>query len=53
MARIHEELYRKGLNDPDNHDAVVTHLELGMREREVKWALGSSITNKDGRSDMI
>ena len=48
-----EELYKKGLKDPDNHDAVVTHLELGMREREVKWALGSSITNKDGRSDMI
>ena len=48
-----KDLYKKGLNEPDNHDAVVTHLELGMREREVKWALGSSITNKDGRSDMI
>ena len=36
-----EELYKKGLNDTDNHDGVVTHLELDIREYEVKWALGS------------
>ena len=35
-----EELYKKGLNDPDNHDGVVTHLELDIVEYEVKWALG-------------
>ena len=36
-----EELYNKGLNDPDNHDSVVTHLEPDILECEVKWALGS------------
>ena len=35
-----EELYKKGLNGPDNHDGVVTHLELDILECEVKWALG-------------
>ena len=34
------ELYKKDLNDPDNHDCVVTHLEPDILEREVKWALG-------------
>ena len=48
-----EELYKKGLNEPDNHDGVVTHLELGMMGCEVKWALGSIITNKGGKSDRI
>ena len=33
-----EELYNKGLNDPDNHDSVVSHLEPGILECEVKWA---------------
>ena len=41
-----EELYKKGLNDPDNHDNVVTHLEPDILEWEVKWALGSITTNK-------
>ena len=41
-----EELYKKGLNDPDNHDGVVTYLELDILECEVKWALGSITTNK-------
>ena len=36
-----EELYKKGLNDPDNHDGVVTHLEPDILECKVKWALGS------------
>ena len=41
-----EELYKKDLHDPDNHDGVITHLEPDILECEVKWALGSSMTNK-------
>ena len=41
-----EELYRKGLNDLDNHSGVITHLEPDILECEVKWALGSITTNK-------
>ena len=41
------ELYKKDLHDPDNHDAVITHLEPDILECEVKWALGSITTNKD------
>ena len=41
-----EKLYKKGLNDLDNHDGVVTHLEPDILECEVKWALGSITTNK-------
>ena len=41
-----EELYKKDLNNPDNHDGVITHLEPGILECEVKWALGSVTTNK-------
>jgi len=41
-----EELYRKELNDPDNHNAVITHLEPDILECEVKWALGNISTNK-------
>ena len=41
-----EELYTKELRDPDNHDGVITHLEPDILEYEVKWALGSIITNK-------
>ena len=41
-----EELYKKGINDPDNYDGVVTHLEPDILECEVKWALGSTTTNK-------
>ena len=36
-----EQLYKKGLNDPDNRDGVVTHLQPDILEYEVKWALGS------------
>ena len=39
-----EELYKKDLHDPDNHDRVITHLEPNILETEVKWALGRSIT---------
>ena len=41
-----EELYKKSLNDPDNHDSVFTHLEPDILECEVKWALESITTNK-------
>ena len=41
-----EELYKKDLNNPDNHDGVVTHLEPDILECEVKWILGSITINK-------
>ena len=41
-----EELYKKDLHDPDNHDGMITHLEPDILEWEVKWALGSITTNK-------
>ena len=41
-----EELYKKDLHDPDNHDGVITHLEPDILEYEVKWALGSITMNK-------
>ena len=41
-----EELYKKDLHDPDNHDGVITHLEPDILEWKVKWALGSITTNK-------
>ena len=41
-----EELYKKELHDPDNHDGVITHLEPDILECEVKWALGSITTKK-------
>ena len=40
------ELYKNNLNDPDNHDGVITHLKPGILECEVKWALESITTNK-------
>ena len=48
-----EELYKKDLHDPDNHDGVITHLEPDVLECEVKWALRSIITNKASGSDEI
>ena len=48
-----DELYKKGLNDPDNHDGVITHLEPDIREYKVKWALGSITTNKASGGDGI
>ena len=41
-----KELYKKDLHDPDNHDAVLTHLEPDILESEIKWALGNITTNK-------
>ena len=48
-----EELQKKVLHDPDNHDGVITHLEPDILEYEVKWALGSIITNKASGGDGI
>ena len=48
-----EELYKKDLHDPDNHDGVITHLEPDILECEVKWALGSMTTNKASGGDRI
>ena len=48
-----EELYRKDVNDPDNHNDVIIHLEPDILEHEVKWALGSITTNKAGGGDGI
>ena len=48
-----QELYKKGLNDPDNHDGMVTYLEPDILECEVKWALGSVTTNKASVGDGI
>ena len=48
-----EELYKKDLHDPENHDGVITHLEPDILEFEVKWALGSITTNKASGGDGI
>jgi len=48
-----EELYSKDLNDPNNHDSVITHLEPDTLDYEVKWALGSITTNKASGCDGI
>ena len=48
-----EQLYKKGLNDPDKHDGVVTHLQPDILKRKVKWALGSITTNKASGGDGI
>ena len=48
-----EELYKKDLHDPDNHDGMITHLEADILEGEVKWALGSITTNKASGGDGI
>ena len=48
-----EELYKKDLHDPDNHNDVLTHLEPDILECEVKWVLGSIIMNKASGGDGI
>ena len=48
-----KELYKKDLNNPDNHDGVITHLEPDILEYEVKWALRSITTNKASGGDGI
>jgi len=51
--KYREELYKKDLHDPDNHDGVITHLEPDILECEVKWALGSITMKKASGSDGI
>ena len=48
-----EGLYRKGLDDPDNHNGVITHLEPDILKCDVKWVLGSITTNKASGGDGI
>ena len=48
-----EELYKKDLNDQDNHDGVINHLEPDILESEVKWALGSITMNTVNGGDEI
>ena len=48
-----EDLYKKDLQDPDNHNGVITHLEPDILEYEVKWVLGSITKNKASGSDGI
>ena len=52
-AEYTEELYKKDLHDPDNHNGMITHLEPNILECELKWALGSITTNKDSGGDGI
>ena len=53
MARIHRRTYKKDLNDPDNHNGVITCLEPDILEYDVKWALGSITMNKASGGDGI
>ena len=53
MARVHRRTVQKDLHDPDNHDGVIFHLEPNILECKVKWALGSSNTNKASGGDGI
>ena len=48
-----EELYKKDLYDPDNHNGVITHLEPDILDYEIKWILGNITTNKASRGDGI
>ena len=49
----YKELYRKDVNDPDNHSGVITHLQTDILECKVKWALGSITTNRASGGDGI
>ena len=53
MTRYTEELHKKDLHDPDNHDGVITHLESDIQECKVKWALESITISKASGSDRI
>ena len=53
LQEYKEELYKRDLHDPHNHDDVITHLEPDILECEVKWALGSITTNKASAGDGI
>ena len=53
MAEIHKRTIQKNLNDPENHDGVITHLEPDILECKVKWALWSITINKASGGDGI
>ena len=53
MQEYTEELYKKDLHDPNNHDGVITHLDPDILECEVKWSLESFITKKANGGDGI
>ena len=53
MEEYTEELYKKNLHNPDDHDDVITHLEPDILECEVKWALGSITMTKPSGGDRI
>ena len=53
MARIHRRTVQEDLQDTDNHDGVITHLEPDILECKVKWALGSITMNKASGGDGI
>ena len=53
MARILRRTIQKDLNDPDNHNGVITNLEPDILDCKVKWALGSITMNKDNGGDGI
>ena len=53
MVKIHRRTVQKYLNDPDNHNDVITHLEPDILECEVKWAVGSITMNKASGGDGI
>ena len=53
MARIHRRTIQKDLHDPENHNGVITHLELDILECDVKWASGSITLNKASGGDGI
>ena len=53
VARIHRRTVQRGLNDPNNHEGMATHLDPDILECEVRWALGSITTNKTRGGDGI
>ena len=53
LARIHRGTIQKDLNDPDNHDGVITHLEPDILKSKFKWSLGNLTTNKASGGDGI
>ena len=53
MARIHRKITQKDINDPDNHDGVIIHLEQDIMECKVKWALEIITTNKNSGGNGI
>ena len=53
MARIHRRTYKKDLNDTENHEGVITHLEVDILEYKIKWAIGNFTMNKVRGDDGI